>query len=111
MIKRIKLFTGSILIISTIAIFSHAIKNKSTKRPVYTLQVFKFQNGWGYDILKNNSTFIHQVYIPVIEGNTMFFDKKSAELTGRLVIKKIKKKKTPYVSREELIKLRVIKKK
>ncbi|MDP4221742.1 MAG: DUF4907 domain-containing protein [Bacteroidota bacterium] len=68
----------------------------------YKVKIIESGQGWGYDILVKNKPYIHQPYIPVIEGETPFPDKKSAMGTGRLVVKKLKSHKIPYITKEEL---------
>ena len=68
----------------------------------YEVELFKSEQGWGYDIVKNNKTYIHQPYMPVVEGQVPFSTRQSARKTGRLVIKKIQNQESPAVTREEL---------
>jgi hypothetical protein len=68
----------------------------------YEVDIYKSGNGWGYDIIKNNKSYIHQPYMPVVEGQVPFSNKQSARKTGRLVVKKIRNHKSPAVTREEL---------
>jgi hypothetical protein len=68
----------------------------------YKVDIYKSGNGWGYDIIKNNKSYIHQPYMPVVEGQVPFSNKQSARKTGRLVVKKIRNHKSPAVTREEL---------
>jgi hypothetical protein len=68
----------------------------------YELDLYKSKQGWGYDILRNNKIYIHQPYIPAVEGQVPFRDKQSARNTGRLVIKKIRKHKSPAITKQEL---------
>jgi hypothetical protein len=68
----------------------------------YEVELFKSEQGWGYKIVKNNKTYIHQPYIPVVEGQVPFSTRKSARKTGRLVIKKIRDHKSPALTREEI---------
>ena len=74
----------------------------------YDLRVMKHEQGWGYEIRKNNKPFLYQEYIPAIEGKMAFADKKSAKKTGRLVLSKLRNNKLPSVTKEELKKLGVI---
>jgi hypothetical protein len=67
-----------------------------------SLEVIRSGEGWGYDILKNNKIYIHQPYIPAIEGQFPFKDKKSARKTGKLVVKKLREHKLPSVSVDEV---------
>ncbi len=68
----------------------------------YKVDVFKSGNGWGYDVLIKNKTYVHQPYMPAVEGQVPFNDKQSARKTGRLVVKKNRNHKSPAVTREEL---------
>lgn len=72
----------------------------------YEVDLFKSENGWGYDILINKKTYIHQPYMPVIEGQVPFSDKRSARKTGKLVVRKLKNKQSPAISKGELELLR-----
>ena len=68
----------------------------------FSVNLFKSGQGWGYEISKKNKIYIHQPYIPAVEGQEPFKDKRSARKTGRLVIKKIRNHNSPAVTREEL---------
>jgi hypothetical protein len=68
----------------------------------YEIDLFKSENGWGYDILKNDRIYIHQPYIPALPGQIPFKDKKSARITGRLVIKKIRNHQSPALTQDEI---------
>jgi hypothetical protein len=68
----------------------------------YKVNLYKSGNGWGYDITKNNKSYIHQPYMPVVEGQVPFSSKQSAKKTARLAVKKIRNHKSPAITREEL---------
>lgn len=68
----------------------------------YEVELYESGNGWGYDIVVNNKPYIHQPYMPVVEGQVPFPDKKSARKTGLIVVEKLKNHKSPRISREEL---------
>ena len=68
----------------------------------YEVSLFKSGEGWGYDILKKEKVYIHQPYMPAVEGQVPFKDKRSAKKTGGLVIIKIRNHKSPAVTREEI---------
>ena len=68
----------------------------------YEISLFKSEDGWGYDILKKDNVYIHQPYMPAVEGQVPFRDKISARKTGRLVIKKIRNHKSPAITKEEI---------
>lgn len=71
----------------------------------YSLKVKRSGDGWGYEIRINNRPYIHQPYIPAVEGNLPFSDKKTARKTGRIVIKKLKDQQPPGLTREEIEKI------
>jgi len=71
----------------------------------YDVKLFRTGNGWGYDVLKDGETLIHQPYIPAIEGEVPFSSEEEAGRTARIVVKKLRKKQIPSVSREEMEKL------
>jgi hypothetical protein len=68
----------------------------------YRLDLIKSDGGWGYDVLVNKKLYIHQPYIPAVEGQRPFRDKRSARKTGKLVIRKLRNHKIPSVTKEEL---------
>lgn len=68
----------------------------------FKVSPFKSGDGWGYDILVKDKAYIHQPYMPAVDGQVPFKDKRSAKKTGRLVVKKIRNHKLPAVTREEI---------
>jgi hypothetical protein len=68
----------------------------------YEVDLFKSGDGWGYDILKKDNIYIHQPFLPAVEGQVPFPDKKSAKKTAQLVIKKIRNHKLPAITKEEI---------
>ena len=68
----------------------------------YKISLFKSEDRWGYDIQVKGKAYIHQPYMPAVEGEVPFPDKKSAKKTARLVIRKIRNHKSPSVTKEEL---------
>ena len=76
----------------------------------YTLNLVRVNDGWGYEIQKDNQPFIVQLNIPVVEGNKPFNKKYAAKKTGSLVLSKLQKGLSPSISIDELLKLRIVKK-
>jgi hypothetical protein len=74
----------------------------------YDLNVVQHEQGWGYEIRRNHEPFIYQQYIPAIEGNKAFADKRSAKKTGRLVLSKLQHNQLPTISIEELKELGIL---
>ena len=68
----------------------------------YSVELYKSDQGWGYDITKDKRTYIHQPYMPVVEGQVPFTTRKSARKTGRLVVRKIRNSESPALSLKEL---------
>ncbi|MFN8256615.1 MAG: DUF4907 domain-containing protein [Bacteroidales bacterium] len=95
-----------ILIFSILAYFQVKKFYLKNKREIEVVP-FKVCQGWGYDILINSRTFIHQPTIPAIEGNKPFYSKKDAKKTGILVAEKIKKGHKPTIKKKDLDSLKV----
>lgn len=95
---KTRIFIASALFLMIVAFAITFIKRGHS----YELQIFTTNGGYGYDILKNDRVYIHQPFIPAIEGETPFGDREAARKTGRLVISKIKKHRIPSVSKEEV---------
>jgi len=81
-----------------ITLYKGNTKNKNH----FTAKVFKGFNGWGYDILVNDSLFIHQEFVPVIAGKKGFSKKEQAVQTAQLIINKMKGNQHPVVTTFEL---------
>lgn len=98
-------------IITLLACNNNPKKNNQTskikKSDTIDLYLFKEKNGWGYNILINGKTYIHQPIIPGIEGLYPFPDKQTAIKTGELMIKKMIEKRMmhPTISLKELDKI------
>lgn len=58
--------------------------------------------GWGYDVLVNDSLFIHQQQMPAVEGNRGFSSQKEAEKVAELVIARMKRKELPTILLRDL---------
>lgn len=58
--------------------------------------------GWGYDILVNDSLFIHQQIMPAVEGNRGFSTQQEAEKVAELVIARMKRKELPTILLRDL---------
>lgn len=75
-------------------------------------RIFKNCAGYGYEILKNDSVYIHQENIPAIEGNKTFVSQQQAEKVAQLVIYKLKNKiggGLPVVELKDLDSLKITK--
>ena len=65
-------------------------------------KTFHTKGGWGYDIVVNGKTFIHQQYIPAISEEKEFETEVQAKETAQLVIYKLKNNKLPTLSKVEV---------
>lgn len=72
------------------------------KKNHFTAKVFEGFNGWGYDILVNDSLFIRQESVPVLSGLKGFAKKELAEQVAELIINKMKRNRHPAVTTFEL---------
>lgn len=78
-------------------------RNNNTKKKILvSSKIFKGVNGWGYDILVNDSLFIHQEYIPVIATNKGFEKKEEAAMAASLVLQKLQHNKLPTLTKFDL---------
>ena len=68
-----------------------------------TARSFQSGYGWGYDILINDTIFVHQDIIPGVSGMRGFKTEEQAAKVGNLVLEKMKMgKRLPSVSPKEL---------
>jgi predicted glutamine amidotransferase len=105
--QRIKIIrTAAMLVIAGMAAVFFCCRSSPSVR--YDLRVVRHEQGWGYEIRRNEKPFIYQETIPAIEGKKAFADKRSAKKTGRLVLSKLQHNQMPSVTKEELEKLGVI---
>ena len=65
-------------------------------------KTFHQNAGWGYDIVVNGKTRIHQEYIPAIAQKKEFVTETEAEKAAQLVIYKLKNNKLPTLSLAEV---------
>jgi len=71
----------------------------------YVLKLVEVDSSWGYEIWYNGKVFIHQPYIPAVEGNIPFPSKQMAETIGNIIIEKLEHNKLPVVKKDELRKI------
>ena len=75
-----------------------------------TVETFKGDSGWGYNIFVNGKLYIHQPNIPAVNGNNGFSKEEYAVKIAQLVIEKIKNHIfPPSVCVNELDSLQVLK--
>jgi len=71
------------------------------------IQSIKLNHGWGYVITNNNKIIIKQTAIPVISEIKGFQTENEAMAVGKLVINKLNADKSPSITKNELILLKI----
>ncbi len=69
---------------------------------VYSYEVYKVEDGYGYHIMKGEKVFIQQNFIPTHQGYQPFVEEEHAEKAARLVIDKLKNKQVPALSADDI---------
>lgn len=67
-----------------------------------SFKTFQGSFGWGYDIYTNDSVYIHQEFIPAIEGRKGFTTEEDARKVAKLALVKLKHSKLPMITIAEL---------
>lgn len=94
------LFAFSVILFLTTRLIKHG--GTPTDRIHLSLQTFHSEEGWGYDVLTNDSLFIHQPNIPAISGKNGFLTEADAQKIGTLVMNKIQQSRLPVITLKEL---------
>lgn len=83
-----------------------SLSDAGINEPLITSRIFESDlGGYGYDILVNDTVFIHQPNIPALSDNVGFPTEAKAKQIADLVITKIRNHELPpSVTREELVK-------
>lgn len=98
-----------VYIVFGIAVLFFVYKKFIYRPPRVQVRVVTFQSplGWGYNITVNDSVFIHQDFVPAIQGKKGFATQSDAAKTGNLVLNKLKSKQPPSISLRELDSLHI----
>lgn len=72
------------------------------KKNTYDVSPIKLNTGWGYIITMNNKIIIKQTHIPAIPENKSFQTREDAQKVGELVLKRIKTRLSPSVTKNDL---------
>lgn len=103
MTKKHNIIVLSAAILISAGIWAIAINKKNTiKEKTIRAKIFQVPDGWGYDILINDTLLFHQEFIPLLPGKKGFPEKEQAEQMAQLIINKIKKGQMPAVTTFEL---------
>ncbi len=68
---------------------------------------FTVAGGWGYNILVDHKIFIHQEFMPAVQGYKVFSSKEDAEKIANFQIHELTNKKMPGVSVKDLDSLHI----
>lgn len=94
----------------SVAVFSYtrwnAQKNKADWIQL-TYSTYRTPLGWGYDVLANDSLFIHQQQMPAVQGRKGFSTQQEAARVAELVILRLKKKELPTIYLRDLDSLKI----
>lgn len=108
-LTKILVLPGLILILLAIVIlfvngvdFSSRKIQSSDIKP-FTIKTFEVNNGWGYSVLIRNKEIIRQEMIPAIQQQSAFLNQKDAYTAALLMIGKLKEKKTPGLTKNEMV--------
>ncbi len=81
--------------------------NTSGKNGQPFYKTVQIDGGWGYDIYKKDSLYIHQMTIPALEGLKTFKTESDAKKVASLVLEKMKYNQFPVISLKELDSLNI----
>lgn len=97
------------LVIALAAVIAIAILflqwRNNHRRASIESRVYKVANGWGYDILVNDTIVIHQASIPVLPDQKPFATSEQADRAARTVITKLKDGRPPTLTTFDLEKI------
>ncbi|MFN4974780.1 MAG: DUF4907 domain-containing protein [Bacteroidota bacterium] len=94
----------------SVAIFLYTRWNNQPKRGEWvqlTYTTYHTPLGWGYDVLMNDSLFIHQMQMPAVQGTRGFSSEEDAARVANLVIDRMKKKQLPTIYLRDLDSLKI----
>src|SRR5574338_157362 len=91
----------AVMISALIFIFGRREKKTNTRHQ-FTYSVFNTLNGWGYEVLVDGKTFIHQDFVPVLAAEKGFKKKEYAEKAASLVIQKLQDNQLPSLTTTDL---------
>ena len=97
MIKKYWIYGLFVFAVTLFIITRFTNKSKSSGQVALSVKTFQTGIGWGYDIYTNDSLYIHQEFIPAIEGRKGFITEADAKKIGDLAITKMKHNKLPVI--------------
>lgn len=79
----------------------------SEKQSDFKAEVFKQENGYGYNILVKNKIFIKQNTIPAVMGNKVFCDSIDALKVSNMVLLLLEQNKIPTITKDDIEQMQV----
>lgn len=71
--------------------------------PKAELEIFQYENGWGYQIVMKQKVLIYQPTIPALDTIIPFPDEVSTRKVGILVLKRFNAHRNFSVSKQEVL--------
>lgn len=106
--KKYILLAASLLVLVVIIGFSARLVEDNHKNMLKVESAaFQVAGGWGYNILVDHKIFIHQQFIPAVQGYKVFNSKEDAEKVANFEIHELVNKKMPSVSVKDLDSLHI----
>lgn len=114
--KAVYLLIAFLIVATIVATLKHTKESPVLKKdrtslhlpPSIEATVFKTKDGhWGYEVSISNQRFISQENIPGIPGNKPFKSQTDAFNCSKLVVEKLKKRKSPTITLAEIDSLHI----
>lgn len=85
-----------------VALFAFKRLKTEQRKASVTVKTFHTGIGWGYDVYRNDALYIHQEYMPSVEGRIGFPTEAQAKKIGALVVEKMKRTDLPVITLQDL---------
>jgi hypothetical protein len=106
--KKYILLAASLIVLIVIIWFSARLHEDNHKNMLKVESAaFEVAGGWGYNITVGHKIFIHQQFIPAVQGYKVFSSKEDAEKIANFQIHELVNKKMPSVSIKDLDSLHI----
>ena len=102
-------FIAVVVLTALLLVIYFARRNRNTDKVFIESKAIKTNDGWGYNIVVDGKTYIHQEFIPAITEKHGFKTMEDALLVGNRVIEKISNNQLPAITRDDLKELGIIK--
>jgi hypothetical protein len=106
--KKYILIAASLLVLIAVIGFSARLGERNHKNMLKVESAtFEVAGGWGYNVLVDHKVFIHQQFMPAVQGYKVFRSKEDAEKIANFQIHKLMNKKVPAISVKDLDSLHI----